>query len=325
MSQYTLLLLELILVAAAGYFFWSTRKLLAQHSQRLTGMLQPDQMDAMEMARDVAELLTELQAMAGTVRSDLAMQTVNLQDTLGQAEVTITDLKRLLAKTEAEVEPTEPPKPVHTPLRSQIENRPPSLAPAQAEAKPVAEKKAVTTLTRNFGQAVAEYTQFLRRDNRSEATIARLEGHVRELLTWLAGQRYSEAPLSRIDATEFEAYISYLETQNYRPATLKRKLAALRSFSSWVESALNGEAPPPIATEESPAVINHTSPETVESDSEVASTSQMNQLVGQSRYQAVMAMADEGLEQSAIAARTGLEQEAIRMMLKMAPASSIKH
>lgn len=324
MSQYTLLLLELILVAAAGYFFWSTRKLLAEHSQRLTGMLQPDQMDAMEMARDVAELLTELQAMAGTVRSDLTMQTVNLQDTLSQAEVTITDLKRLLAKTEAEVEPTERPKPVHAPLRSQIENRPSSLAPARAEAKPVAKKKAVVDPVRSFGEAVAEYTQYLRRDNRSEATIARLEGHVRELLTWLAGQRYSEAPLSRIDTTEFEAYISYLESQNYRPATLKRKLAALRSFSSWVESALNGEATPKIASEESPAV-NQTSSEPVESGSEAASVSQMNQLVGQSRYQAVLAMADEGVEQSTIAARTGLEQEAIRMMLKMAPASSIKH
>jgi DNA-binding NarL/FixJ family response regulator len=42
---------------------------------------------------------------------------------------------------------------------------------------------------------------------------------------------------------------------------------------------------------------------------------QTEALIGQSRYQAVLELAQQGLDRSDIAAQTGLAQEAIRMLL----------
>ncbi|HRV93946.1 MAG TPA: hypothetical protein P5526_17440, partial [Anaerolineae bacterium] len=44
---------------------------------------------------------------------------------------------------------------------------------------------------------------------------------------------------------------------------------------------------------------------------------QANALFGLNRYQAALTLAEQGLDRPAIAAQTGLEQEAIRLLLTM--------
>jgi hypothetical protein len=54
-------------------------------------------------------------------------------------------------------------------------------------------------------------------------------------------------------------------------------------------------------------------------------SSQTDLPIGGNRYQMVFTLADQGLDQSIIAARTGLEQEAIRMLLTFGGPSHISH
>jgi hypothetical protein len=299
MLQSTLLLLEIILLAATAYVYWMTRKLVTnsndhpaphhRHQETLEG-----QADMAKMAQDVTNLMAELQSVASTARNDLIHQSTNLQDTLGRAEKTITELRTLLDQLE-----TSAPVPEQN---TGGEYTPPG---------PV--KNGKMSLT--WGEALGNFNEHLHTSDRSKNTVKRILSHVRGFVTWVGGQHYQQVPLSRVDAADVEAYLNHMRNQKYHPNTVKRKLAALRIFTDWANTRLNPESdisinPPP----------NSNHPSSIK-ESGFTERDPLPSQGDTNRYQAAFALAEQGLELPKIAARTGLEQETIRTLLTVGPSA----
>jgi site-specific recombinase XerD len=139
----------------------------------------------------------------------------------------------------------------------------------------------------------------------------------------LGGQRYDEISLSRIGTTEVETYLNHLK-KNYQPTTVKRKLVAIQAFTNWVDTQLGPitEAKEDAYTEAKPLSSGVAADKATQS---VTSPSQADTLIGTNRYQAVFALAEQGLDQPDIATQTGLEQESVRMLLTIGAPPQVNH
>ena len=300
MFQFALLFLEIILLAATAYIYWLTRKLAAKstpvHSQT-EGLA--EQVSVAEMAQDVAKLMAEMQSVAGNARDDLIQHSTNLQETLSQAESTITELRTLL--NQADALPPEPNKET---------NGKSAAAPATANgdfSKPVTE-------------ALIDFGKDLLAGGRSESTVKRTVGHVRGFAIWLGGKRYDQISVRRIENTDVDAYLDYLRNQKYHANTIRRKLIAIRTFTNWIDTRLNPNA---VAGENAPGETGPPSgPNKKPTVAQIPAPVQADGFKHKSSYQAVFALADQGLAHQDIAAQTGLEQEAVRMLLTVRPPPS---
>lgn len=313
MPQSMLLLLEIILLVATGYAYWMTRRLVT--GSDIPPSLTPGQIrategqpDVIEVTREMADLLAELQSMASTVRSDLIRQSAALQEMLNRAETTIAELHTMLDQADVSITP-----PGHE------EEEMSSAAKAMKQDTPLP----------TLAQALVDFGEYLQGTDRSENTITALVGHVRGFVMWLGGQRFDEIQLKRIGVTEIEGYLDYLNSQNYQANTVKRKLAALRLFTNWIDTLLDAATRPEIDIQQNTSTLALTNDQknTEETNrvTSVPTAPQADTLAGIDRYRTVIALANQGLDQPAIAARTGLEQEAIRMLLTVGPLSQIGH
>lgn len=276
-----LLATELILLVAAVYLFWQAR----QQLQRIGTIERAPGVGDVEMVRDVADLLAELQAAAGAVRDDWDRQRLDLQGTLDRAGMTVAELRDLLLRAEAaampgsgagEAAPTGAPEP--------------NAAGRHAHRLP---QRDVGPAPLTLAAAIVAFEKHLVAGDRSRSTAGRMAGHAREFAAWWGGRRFAELPLAPIEEADLEAYLDHLQGQELQPGTVKRKLVAVEAFRAWIDGAL--DAPAPVAA---PAARPAPVP---------------------TRRQAVFALADQGFEPPAIAARIGLEQEAVSMLLAMRP------
>ena len=314
MPQFILLPLEIVLfiaLAAAAYVYWQARNLSvdARQTDRSTS-LDREQAAVVEMAREVTDLVAELQAAANTVRNDLRRQTAAVQEMLDRAEATRAELQQWVERA-PEAPPPETPATV-------VE------ASVSADASQTVEEAPLT-----LAKTLPEFRKHLHAAGRSQSTVTRMITHVREFVTWLGGQRYDEVRLRQIRPTEIEAYRAFLEGQNYKPVTVKRKLAALQVFGDWVgammataetpQSRLPDEMGLPAgdqADEQPEAAPPAMTFPAADGGPSIHPPASANRAAAAGRYQAVYALANRGLDRAAIASQTGLEREVVRMLLK---------
>ncbi len=272
------LLLEVILLGATAYLFWLTRKAASDVERRIEFAIKEAEkkgavLGNVKMAQDVSRLLSELQSTAGEMRAEWTRQNITLQETLKRAKMAEASLNGALAL--ANVASPSLPVAATPPTRPQM-------------AAPL-----------TLGDAIALYGKHLSTKGRNDAAVSRTLGHIKNFVHWWGGQRYEQVLLRRIDAAETESYFDYLRAQNYRPATIKRKMRTLKTFINWANTLLTTarEASTPAAVPTPPA------PQKAEATPAAR------------RRQTVLALAKQGLDLRAIAAKIGMEQEAVRMIL----------
>jgi site-specific recombinase XerD len=126
---------------------------------------------------------------------------------------------------------------------------------------------------------------------RSPNTTERAVSTAREFCAWLAERQHQEPTLQNVTRREIEQYVSLLKQQNYQPETLKRKKTALSIFIQWLEqrSTVESRNNPDLAVKR----------------------------LEENKSQLVLTMAHQGLDRQTIAAKAGIEQEAVRLMLMM--------
>jgi len=280
MPQPMLLVIEMILLAATAYIFWLTRKLLSEARN------QPSLPAAsnLEVAQDVAELLAELQAAANAARTDWARQNAMMQETVQRAERVSAELRSLLAQTtRAQADPPVEPA------------RVPEPTPVQTEM--------------TLGQALIAFGEELRRRGQHQDTIDRWLSHLREFASWWGGRHWQSAQLGQLELNDVESYANYLKTKQYKPITLQRKQAALRSFMNWINAARQTR----------PEVASVPLAEGKGTAANIQSRAQTD------HYAAAFVLYNQGLDLETIAARTGLERDAVRMLLSMGPPAHVSH
>lgn len=142
-----------------------------------------------------------------------------------------------------------------------------------------------------LGAALEEYYRHLLDAGRTPDSAGRMVGHVKGFARWWGGQRYERVQLRPINPAEVEAYSEVLHGENLKVATIRRKLNAVKDFLAW---------------------LNHRSPsaEPVKVSAPVKSTPQTE------RRAVVQMLAQQGLDIRTIAARTGMEQETVRILLR---------
>lgn len=303
MPQYLPLLVEVVLLGLTVFFFWRTQKLARQVKDETRLMVDQNKLDNVRMAQDVASILTELQSTAGAIQDDWSYQHADLQKTLVRAREVQAELTDLLAKAQSvqhdvlfpvSIFSATPEEPVTAPKPT----RPEPAAPKLPEAEPVS-----SLSTRTMAQAIAEFGAYLDVAGRSETTAARAVSYVKGFAVWWGGQRYETVSLDQFDPLETEAYFEFLRGQNHHADTLKRKMNALKMFCVWVESLSTPPAPVPAPV--TPAA----EPVVAPAGDDAPQPSRLE------RRRQVLSLAEQGLDYRMIAAKTGLEQESVRMLL----------
>lgn len=325
------LLLELVLLAAIVYLFWQTRQLARRSAQ--SSAPQIDRLverDAMELAQEMTDLLTDLQSVANVIRHEAQARQNDLHQVIDQAETAQDQLRTLVAQSDLTR--------THHPFREGITVIDPAIPrggllldllfgssrdqvtdqPAPLPRQPGKARRQTT-----FFAALDAFNSHLTTAGQNDRTITRIVSHVREFAIWLGGPYYDELRLEQVNAAKVAAYLSELEEQSVRPAALKRIKTSLEQFMEWVEQQPGEAQPAPV---HQPA---DSSPGPVLSPPRLAVPPvigipyqpvpmlayQADALTGHSRYQAVLQLAQQGLDRPSIAAQTGLAQEAIRMLL----------
>jgi hypothetical protein len=307
--QYMLLLAEVVMLVAITYMHWRTRKRLShmhalsketaleRGSEVKTQLHTPPSAYEVEMVSSVADLLAELQAAASAVRDDWLRQEASLQEMLERTETATADLAALLEQA-----------------ATVINSQPVSFEPMECDANDatLSEVYGDASPSLSLADAVVAFGEHLSTTGASQNAIKRTLGHVRDFTAWLGGQRYAELLLSRIDSTDVEAYLDYLKAQDYQPSTIKRKAAALGAFRNWADTLVSGAQPYDEATVHSkdsrlPVVRGEAVPPTWQLSA--------GMLAGTDRRRIVLDLAGQGLDQRTIAARTGLEQDTVRLVL----------
>lgn len=306
MYQPMLLLAEIVILGVNIYFFWLIRKYYKDIQTRIFDInLAKDEIQTspgptnMKMAKDVAALLTELQSAAKSVRENWLRQQNAMQTMLSEAQETRADLENLLARVE-----TMPAEPVVA--------APAAVIPMAASSGPAASASSglevspsmsLTEAMEKFGESIVE-------NGRSEATANRILSHIRGFAQWWGGHRYEQMRLRRIGTDESEIYFDYLQSQDYQPNTIKRKMNALKAFIGWTNDVLDEEEEallPAVPVAASPGDVN---PEPANTPAAAPAPQPIAD-----RKTMVLNLAQQGLDQRTIAAKTGMEQEAVRMLL----------
>ncbi len=303
MPQPMLLLVEVILVIATASIYWTTRQLVQDISRSPrqteqgrgskgdpTARANPSAEDV-EIIRDVTDLLAELQSAASAARDDWARQNTSLREMLDRSESIVPELRSLLAQAKAMS--TLPL--IHPSAHERSNGNGP-------QPRGGAESRHRLTLA----EAVAAFGKHLEAKGRGERTVTRTVSHVREFATWLGGQRSNEILLSRINAREIEAYLDYLKALDYKPTTIQRKMAALKAFTAWTNDLAN-RAQPLCQEDNQSSLTGSARPSLL--------PTYVDMLSGTERRRTVFALAEQGLDRRTIAARTGLEQEVVRVLL----------
>lgn len=305
MLQYSLLLVEALLLGATAYLYWNTRK-LAENPDTPTPLPQPgwvqNQVTVSQMAQDVAQLVTELQTVAGATRDDLLRQRTELQQMLQQAETLTTELRELTNQAEAG-----------------------SLPQLLQEAAVLGQSAGPSTTPKSVTEPAyspVRFGQFLRISGCGQDVVTLASEHAQEFMLWFDQQLENNEPApAHIEPRYLDQYIEYLEAHRVDPDTIKRRFIALKAYLNWVNNLSQVDSseldePEPVAVES--AATAGTGGEALLSPREPEPPLIEEQIhAGLERYRTVFSLAEEGLDQLGIAAKTGLEQEAVRMLLLM--------
>ncbi len=146
-----------------------------------------------------------------------------------------------------------------------------------------------------LGDALAEYRRYLLTAGRPAGSANRIVGHVRGFALWWGGRQYEQMQVRPINPAEAEAYNQYLRDGGLKTATIRRKLNAVKEFLRWLEMQVRPAVPPPIAA---PSQVKAVIPAAAD------------------RRTRVHSLAEQGLDVRTIAARTEMEQEAVRILLR---------
>lgn len=326
MLPYILLFLEIVLFVAIGYIYWQTRILagnlpsLAPHLPDSTGQTQSQA----EMMRDVATLITEWESVTSAVRADLSNEQTRVEETVAQAEVAIAKLQGLIVG--ADLASAHVGDPLRSPLR-------PVLSSSEVEASkvnPVEQQPtnhitisrldaslshAADTPPTTLTEAIRAFSDYLRANHYGQSTITRTAKHVQKFAAWLSGQSEIELPLRPIVLAEIELYRRRLEAQQTPLDTIEREVAALKMFANWINT-LDKKISPEVSY---PASISSFEPRSTELLAGASSVRSFE------RYQTVFTLAQQGATPATITAQTGLEREAVRLLLTIGPPSPVKN
>lgn len=324
MLPYLPLLLSLIVLGATAYLYVMTRKMIDDAPERSESPLPPpawvqDHASVTKMAQDVAELVTELQAVADVTRHGAHAQRDELQATLQQVETATTELRSLLARAEA----------FTTALPLAPETTPVSTLPS-APNPPAFQEEVLVPLELVYSPS--NFGEYLRISGCGHDVVSVAIEHAQEFVIWYTNQFNDQTPPGPIEAQHLEDYLQNMESLGYDPDTIKRRFIALKAYISWVNNILEAEDAPAAQSQPQPRTAVSPAPPVDDTDTTLQAKTM---LLGDTKsaqppaadiedanrpaekFSRVFSLADEGLDQLAIAARTGLEQEAVRMLLAM--------
>ncbi len=276
------LFVEGTLVIAAIYLFQITRKQIAD-LQIFTEGLSANKRNVagavdLDMIADVTSLIGEIQSAVSEARTDLLQEKETLQQLLVQAETVAAELRIQLVQQQTMGKPTT----IDT-------------TSSQRTLEALGHISSVLTLE----AMVCKFGRQLQTDGRSDRTVRDTLKIIRDFSSWLGGYRCMELTLEHISTQDLEAYSDLLWKKGYAPATVRRKLSTLQKFVDWAKTDE--------ATHNKASVETGCSTPTF--DTNDAS------LPNADRHQVVFELANQGLDNSTIASRTGLEQEAVRLLL----------
>ncbi|GAB4464191.1 MAG: hypothetical protein Kow0031_41820 [Anaerolineae bacterium] len=327
MLQYSLLFLEFVLLGAMAYLYFTTRKTVEDSAgATLTPATQPGwvkgQITATQMAQEMTQLMEELQAVTSSTRADMLKQRDTLQELLDQTEAAAGDLRRLLEQSgqqPASPKPAAEFKPWQPPVAPAAEA--PSPAP-KPEPAPAPEPEPESLVPLELIYSPSQFGEYLQISGCGPEVVSLATEHAQEFVIWFTAQfDDDEAPPRLIDRSYLEQYQRYMEDQRQSIDTIKRRLIALQAYINWANNISQlGEEPalpqpePEADTSQHQAVamLRSSAPAEPSAPPEKAAAPKE-----QDRYHTVLALAEQGFDQLAIAARTGMEQEAVRMIMML--------
>ncbi len=146
-----------------------------------------------------------------------------------------------------------------------------------------------------LGDALTAYRRHLTAAGRSAAAVNRSVGYVKAFALWWGGKRFERVQLRRINHSEADDYFDELQSEGLQPDTIRRKMNAVRDFLDWLDTQLQlaaePAASPPTAVQNGATSTHH-------------------------RHAMVKLLAQKGLDVPGIAAKTGLERETVRILLR---------
>lgn len=327
MLQYLLLLVEFLLLGATAYIYWNTRRVV-ENSAAPAPLTQPgwvqNQANVAQMTQDVAALVTDLQSVAGATRDDLLKQRVELQLVLKQAETLADELRALINQVDTDPALPHPAAVVELQPAPVAESEPDQpLVMMTAPAEPPVAPAPTKTKTDSPGlvpldlvYSAAHFGEFLYASGCGSEVVTLASAHAQEFVIWFTNQFKKDEPTPRHIAPYYlDKYANYLQAQQFSLDTINRRFIALKAYLNWINNlAQDNEVTPPPAPVSSHAGDPHSERQALLGPAQPPEEPAAPKT---DRYRTVLSLAEEGLDQLAIAAKTGLEQEAVRMMLLM--------
>jgi hypothetical protein len=314
--QPMLLLVEVILVLAAGYICWMTRRqMVDMRAQMALAAGGSDQSPAgragqLEMMNDLADVLADVRSNVQDMRAEWQGEKEALRHQLEQAEKTVAEMRAQVVQ--ARMQPGTCALPTHIP---------------GAVATGLATHTAACDLTLDDGLGL--FVSHLRASGLSESSIKGIAGPVHQFALWLGGQRHAHVELRAVDPSEVERFVGHLYRRHQNLTTIRRKASAVRRFLTWSRES---EFEPTVAqtpAQKQPAVVPVTvrPEETCPVDSQpecyppkfrppvtTYSPFPAASAVAE-RRQTVLSLAHQGVDAATIAARVGIDRETVRMLL----------
>lgn len=161
---------------------------------------------------------------------------------------------------------------------------------ANTATQPVSVAATTVSAGETLGDALEDFHRHLLDAGRTPDSAGRIVGHVKGFARWWGGQRFERVQLRPIDPAEADAYHDVLRAEGLKIATIRRKMNAVKDFLNWLETRVRPAVSQPVPAA-SPAPAND-------------------------RRSVVQTLAQQGLDVRTIAARTGMEQETVRILLR---------
>ncbi|MCL4294700.1 MAG: hypothetical protein KJ077_03190 [Anaerolineae bacterium] len=314
MLPYLPLLIEIALLAATAYLYWLTRQLLTRYQADSESEIANQ--NQVEKMQGVAALLNEWQAAASAAHEEFHRQQVSLQATRQQTEKTIAELRGLIAQSETSKESLarqEMSSSVRYGANLSMESDhalPPAVCPSE-------EREILPSLPAAMAEAVLAFSDHLRENNYSQVTIIRTASRAQHFVAWLEERGSARVPLRPINSDEIKDYGSYITVQPDQAGfNLERELVAIKIFAAWINELCDCQQPP------DGVELNRSVPVLPSPTQSTGSAVPLAQ--GADRYRSVFILADQGVDSAAITAQTGLEREAVRLLLSMGPSSPMR-